>query len=157
MHYFSLMYNWLGPALRKPATLSRKAKINKSTGSAQCPILYNFVQKVWAPFFGCLNQSQVLTRLDFFNFLGFIPFFSGENCWDPYLCIFLIYLLNLSLFLLVSTAVMNWVLVCVILDLFTTQFSEKVFIGTWNLIEYDQHKLWEGFGWFLQMYRNTKL
>ena len=47
---------------------------------------------------------------------------------------------------------MSWVQQWVDLDLFTTQISDKVLLDAWKLIECEQNKFWEGFGWFLQMY-----
>ena len=40
-----------------------------------------------------------------------------------------------GLMLLLSAAMMSWARVWVDLDLFTTQFSDKVLLDTWKLIE----------------------
>ena len=53
---------------------------------------------------------------------------------------------------LLFSAMMSWVQVWVDLDMFTIQFSDKVLLDTWMLIECELNKFWEGFGWFLQMY-----
>ena len=54
--------------------------------------------------------------------------------------------------LLLSVHLMSWVHWWLDLDLFTTQFSDKVLLDTWKLVECEQNRFWEGFGWFLQMY-----
>ena len=51
-----------------------------------------------------------------------------------------------GLMLLLSAAMMSWARVWVDLDLFTTQFSDKVLLDTWKLIECEQNWFWEGFG-----------
>ena len=60
--------------------------------------------------------------------------------------------------LLLSAHLMSWVRWWVDLD----EFSDKVLLDTWKLIECDQNKFWEAFGWFLQiylvaLYQETKL
>ena len=52
-----------------------------------------------------------------------------------------------GLMLLLSAAMMSWARVWVDLDLFTTQFSDKMLRDTWK------SKLWEGFGWFCQIHK----
>ena len=54
--------------------------------------------------------------------------------------------------LLFSAHLMSWVRQWVELDLFTTQFSDKVLLDTRKSIECEQNIFWEGFCWFLQMY-----
>ena len=57
-----------------------------------------------------------------------------------------------GLMLLLSAAMMSWARVWVDLDLFTTQFSDKVLLDTWKLIELKKINSEKDLVDFLQMY-----